>query len=325
MDALKPPLTYTDLADPQAQPRYTGIASFFRAPITQNLAEVDIGLIGVPFDGGVTHRSGARHGPRAVREQSTMLRRLHGTTGFAPFAAARVRDLGDCWIEKPFELKGALDEIAAFYHHVVQAGVTPVSVGGDHSIAYPILQAVGARRPVGMIHIDAHCDTGDDYMGSRFHHGAPFRRAVEAGVLDPTRVIQIGIRGGSNNLANWGFSESSGMRVLPMDEFQDRGWGHAAAEARRVVGDGPVYLSFDIDSLDPAEAPGTGTPEAGGIRVIEALRLLRALRGLDFVGGDLVEVAPSWDHGTITSFNGASILFEILCLVGEAWVARQGA
>jgi guanidinopropionase len=322
MDQIKPIRTYTALADPQAQPRYTGIATFFRTPHSESLAEVDIGLIGVPYDGGVTHRSGARHGPRAVREQSSMLRRFHGTTGFAPFAEARVRDLGDCWIECPFELKGALDEIEAFYRHVVAAGVVPVSVGGDHSITYPILKAVGAARPVGMIHIDAHCDTGNDYMGSRFHHGAPFRRAVDDGVLDPKRVIQIGIRGTSNDLDNWSFSATSGMRVLGMDEFQDKGWQYAMEEARRVVGDGPVYLTYDIDSLDPAEAPGTGTPEAGGIRVIEALRLLRGLRGLDFVGGDLVEVAPSWDNGTITSFNGASILFEILCLVTEARVKR---
>eukprot|EP01037_Dinobryon_pediforme_P011982 gene11982-12071_t len=312
------------MVDPQQRSRYTGIASFFRVPHTEDLTATDIGLIGVPYDGGVTHRSGARHGPKAVRDQSSMLRRFHGTTGFNPFEALRVRDLGDCWIEFPYALEGALDEIETFYQKIVASGVTPVSIGGDHSISYPILKAVGASRPVGMIHIDAHCDTGDDYLGSRFHHGAPFRRAVEAGVLDPTRVIQIGIRGTKMALDHWGFSESSGMRVLGMDEFQDKGWAYAAEEARRIVGDGPTYLSYDIDSLDPVEAPGTGTPEAGGLRIIEALRLLRALNGVDFVGGDLVEVAPSWDNGTITSFNGASILFEILCLVAEARVKRQG-
>ena len=315
---IKQPEKYPDFADPQARPRYTGIATFFRTPHTEGLADVDVGLIGVPFDGGVTNRSGTRHGPRAVREQSSLLRRINAATGVAPFAVARVRDLGDCWIEQPFELATALEEIAAFYRTVVEAGVTPVSVGGDHAISFPILRAVGAARPVGMIHIDAHCDTGDDYLGSRIHHGAPFRRAVEAGGLDPKRVIQIGIRGTSNDPDMWGFSQSSGMRVLGMDEFQDKGWAFAAEEARRVIGDGPVYLSYDIDSLDPAEAPGTGTPEAGGIRAIEALRLLRALRGLDFVGGDLVEVSPPFDPGTITAFNGASILFEILCLVVEA-------
>ena len=321
---MKPPTKYPDFTDPQARPRHTGIASFFRAPIAGDAAEADIALIGVPFDGGVTHRSGARHGPRAVREQSTLLRRINGATLVAPFATARVRDLGDCWLEFPFELRTALEEIATYYRAVHAAGAVPVSAGGDHSISLPILRGIAAHRPVGMIHIDAHCDTGDDYMGSRFHHGAPFRRAVEEGLLDPRRVIQIGIRGTTNDPDMWGFSHASGMRVLGIDEFTDKGWAFAAAEARRVVGDGPVYLSYDIDSLDPSEAPGTGTPEAGGITMREALRLLRALRGIDFIGGDLVEVAPSFDPGTLTAFNGASILFEILCLVEEAWRGRAG-
>jgi guanidinopropionase len=322
---IKQPQRYTDFADPQALPRHTGIATFFRAPYTQDLADTDIGIIGVPFDGGVTHRSGTRHGPRAVRDQSPLLRRINGATGVTPFASARVRDLGDCWIEQPYELKAALDEIASFYGQVVGAGVTPLSVGGDHSITWPILKGIAAKYgPVGLIHIDAHCDTGDDYMGSRFHHGAPFRRATEENLLDPTRVIQIGIRGTTNDPDMWGYSQRSGMRVLPMDEFQDKGWRFAADEARRIAGHGPVYLSFDIDSLDPSQAPGTGTPEAGGITVLEALRLLRSLRGIDFVGGDLVEVSPPFDVGTLTAFNGASILFEILCLLTEARIKRGG-
>jgi guanidinopropionase len=320
---LKQPKTYQDLADPQARPRYAGIPTFFRTPAGESLDDADIGLIGVPFDGGVTNRSGTRHGPRAVREQSSLLRRYSSATGARPFETARVRDLGDCWIEQPYELEGALDEIAAFYAGVVAAGVVPLSVGGDHSISFPILRAAGASRPVGMVHIDAHCDTGDDYLGSRFHHGAPFRRAVEAGVLDPRRTVQIGIRGTVNDPEQWGFSLGSGMRVLPMDEFHDKGWRFAAAEARRVIGDGPAYLSFDIDSLDPSQAPGTGTPEAGGITALEALRLLRELRGLDFVGGDLVEVSPPFDVGGITAFNGASVLFEILCLLAEARERRS--
>ncbi|PPQ26763.1 agmatinase [Rhodopila globiformis] len=320
---LKQPQTYLDFQDPQARPRHTGIASFFRAPISQQLDGVDIGLIGVPFDGGVTHRSGTRHGPRAVRDQSTLLRRINAATQVTPFATARVRDLGDCWIEQPYELVTALKEIETFYRAVTAAGVVPLSVGGDHSISFPILRAVAASGPVGMVHVDAHCDTGDDYMGSRFHHGAPFRRAVEENLLDPKRVIQIGVRGTTNDPDMWGFSQRSGMRVLPMDEFDDRGWRHAAEEARRVVGNGPAYLSFDIDSLDPSHAPGTGTPEAGGITALQALRLLRDLRGIDFIGGDLVEVSPPFDVGTLTSFNAASILFEILCLLVEAREKRQ--
>jgi guanidinopropionase len=316
--ALKQPARYAEMADPQARPRYTGIGTFFRAPHTEDLSQVDIGLIGVPFDGGVTNRSGTRHGPRAVREQSALLRRINSATGIAPFAAARVRDLGDAWIEHPYELQGAHAEIEAFYRTVVAAGVMPLSVGGDHSITLPILRAVAASRAVGMVHIDAHCDTGGDYMGSRFHHGAPFSRAVEEGLLDPRRVIQIGIRGTTNDPALWAFSLESGMRVLGMDEFDDRGWRFAAEEARRVVSTGPTYLSFDIDSLDPSQAPGTGTPEAGGLTMLQALRLLRALRGIDFVGGDMVEVSPPFDVGTLTAFNGASVLFEILCLLVES-------
>ena len=323
MTTLKPAEHYPSMTDPQQRPRYTGIATFFRAPYTQHLAEADIGLIGVPFDGGVTNRTGTRHGPREVRDQSSLLRPFNPATGAAPFQAARVRDLGDCWIERPYELAGALGEIEAFYRRVVTAGVVPVTVGGDHSIAWPILRAVAAERPVGMIHIDAHGDTGDDYMGSRLHHGAPFRRAMDDGLLDPKRVIQIGLRGTSNSPGGmWGYSEQAGMRVMSMDELHDRGWRYAVEEARRVAGDGPVYLSYDIDSLDPVYAPGTGTPEAGGMTTIEAQRILRGLMGLDIVGADLVEVSPPFDVGSITSFNGASILYEILCITAEAFRLR---
>ncbi len=325
MDALKPARNYPVMSNPQAQPRYTGIPTFFRTPHTQDLTAVDIGLIGVPFDGGVTNRPGARHGPREIRNQSSLLRPINTATGAQPFSDLRIRDLGDCWIEEPYTLTGALDEIEAFYRQVVTAGVTPVSVGGDHSIAWPILRAVAASGPIGMVHIDAHGDTGDDYMGSRFHHGTPFRRAVEDGLLDPARVIQIGLRGTSTVPGSlWEFSESSGMRVMPMDELHDRGWRWAVEEARRVVGAGPCYLSFDIDSLDPVWAPGTGTPEAGGLTMIEAQRIVRGLMGLDVVAADVVEVSPPFDVGGLTAFHGASMLFEVLCVVAAARVARGG-
>lgn len=322
---IKQPARYEEMQDPQARPRYTGVPTFFRTPHTEDLGQVDIGIIGVPFDGGVTNRSGTRHGPRAVRDQSSLLRRINSATGIAPFEIARVRDVGDCWIEQPFTLEGAQAEIAAFFRTVMDAGVVPLSVGGDHSISLPILRAVAASRPIGMIHIDAHCDTGGDYMGSRFHHGAPFSRAVEENLLDPKRVIQIGIRGTTNDPELWGFSRRAGMRVLPMDELQDKGWRHAVEEARRVAGEGPTYLTFDIDSLDPGQAPGTGTPEAGGLSMIEALRILRGLRGVDLIGGDLVEVSPPFDVGNLTAFNGASVLFEMLCLLAEAWQTRQAS
>ena len=314
---------YPELADPQLRPRYTGIPTFFRLPYGETLAGIDIGVVGVPFDSGVTNRTGARHGPREMRNQSSLVRKVNQATGVAPFDLVRCADLGDAWIEKPYELTGALDEIRAFFQTVVAGGVTPLSVGGDHSISLPILRALAKDGPVGMVHIDAHCDTGDDYLGSRFHHGAPFRRAVEEGLLDPKRVIQIGIRGSLNVVDMWSFSHTSGMRVVPIEEFQDLGWAAVAEEARRVVGTGPAYLSFDVDGLDPVYAPGTGTPEPGGITTLEAQRLIRALGGLDFVGGDVVEVSPPFDVGGLTTMTGVTILFEILCVLAQARVARR--
>lgn len=320
---IKTPAQYPAMADPQLRPRYTGIPTFFRAPHVEDPAALDIALVGVPFDGGVTNRTGARHGPREVRNQSSLLRKVNGATDVNPYALARIGDVGDAWIEKPFGLEGALDEIRACFDAIHAAGTVPVSVGGDHSVTLPILRAVAKHRPVGMVHVDAHCDTGDDYLGSRFHHGAPFRRAVEEGLLDAGRVIQIGIRGTTNVKDMWKFSRDSGMRVLSMDEFHDRGWRFALEEARRVVGAGPVYVSFDVDGLDPVYAPGTGTPEAGGITMIEAMRLVRGLDGLDVIGGDVVEVAPPFDPSGLTAFNAASILFEILCVTASAH-ARRG-
>jgi len=237
---------------------------------------------------------------------------------------AVMADLGDAWLEQPYELSGALREIQAFFDKVHAAGVTPLSVGGDHCITLPILRALAREGPVGMVHIDAHCDTGDDYLGSRFHHGAPFRRAVEEGLLDPKRLIQIGIRGSLNHPDMWQFSHDVGMRVVYMEEFSDRGWRWAAEEARRVVGSGPTYLSFDVDGLDPVFAPGTGTPESGGISMIEAQRLIRELAGLDFVGGDVVEVSPPFDPSGLTAQNAANVLFEILCLLALAVKQRRG-
>lgn len=314
---------YPEMANPQLRPRYSGVATFFRSPLVDSLEGVDIGVVGIPFDGGVTNRTGARHGPRAVREQSTLIRRYNQATGAGPFDLLRVADVGDAWLEAPYELNGALDEIQAYLAKLHAAGVAPLSVGGDHSVTLPILRAIAKDCPVGLVHIDAHCDTGDDYLGSRFHHGAPFRRAVEEGLIDPKRVIQIGIRGSVNHPDMWQFSHDAGMRVVYMEEFNDQGWRWVAEEARRIVGDGPTYLSFDVDGLDPVYAPGTGTPEAGGITMVEAQRLIRALDGLDFVGGDVVEVSPPFDPSGITAQNAANILFEILCVLAPAVQRRK--
>ncbi|MBT3334063.1 MAG: agmatinase [Rhodospirillaceae bacterium] len=309
--------------DPMLRPRYTGLASFMRAPYRDHdWSGVEIGMIGVPYDGGVTNRPGARHGPREIRNQSSLIRRINQATGVCPYDLCQVADLGDAWIEKPYELEGALDEIAAFFGDVHDRGITPLSAGGDHSVTLPILRAVARDRPLGLVHFDAHCDTGDDYLGSKFHHGAPFRRAVEEGLLDPKRCIQIGIRGSLNDMDLWSFSHDQGMRVIYIEEFYELGVKGVIAEAQRVVGTGPAYLSFDVDGLDPVYAPGTGTPEVGGFSTLEAQLMLRGLAGLNFVGGDVVEVSPPFDPSGNTALVGATMMFEILCLLAQSRVAR---
>ncbi len=306
-----------DFSDPMQRPRFAGIATFFRLPWREDF-EADppgIGVIGVPFDGGVTNRPGARHGPRAVRDQSTLIRRINQATGMSPFEAARVADLGDVVIRKPYELTGAHREIEEFYHRVVGAGIRPLTCGGDHSIALPVLRAVAKDRPVGLIQIDAHADTGDNYMGSRFHHGAPFKVAADEGLIEPARCAQIGIRGSLYDRDMWRFSHESGMKVAYIEEVEEKGWRRVMAEALEFVGEGPVYVSVDIDSLDPAFAPGTGTPEAGGLTMRELQGMLRMLAGVEIVGADLVEVSPPFDVGGITAMNGATAMFELLCVM----------
>lgn len=314
---------YPEFADPMARPRYTGLPTFMRAPYFEDLAQVDIGLIGIPFDGGVTNRPGARHGPREIRNQSSLMRRINQSSGIAPFEICRIADIGDAWVQKPFNLESSLEEIASFYRRVREAGVVPLSAGGDHSVTLAVFRGIARGQPVGMVHFDAHCDTGDDYLGSKFHHGAPFRRAVEEGLLDPKRTIQIGIRGSVNDPDIWKFSHDSGMRVVYMDEFYERGAKAVIEEARRVVGTGPTYISFDVDGLDPVFAPGTGTPEIGGLTTLEAQLMLRGLRGLNLVGGDVVEVSPPFDPSGNTALVGATIMFEILCIVADAVAARK--
>ena len=308
-----------DFSDPMQRPRFTGLASFFRLPYQEDFETnpPDIGVIGIPYDGGVSNRPGARHGPREVRNQSSLMRRVNQATGLAPYEGVSVADIGDAWIKKPYELEGAHREIEAKFASLHAAGIIPLTCGGDHSISLPILRALAKDRPVGMIHIDAHCDTGDNYMGSRFHHGAPFKVAVDEGLLDPKRTVQIGIRGTLYDRKMWQFSYDSGMRVMLIEEVEENGWRACIEEAKRIVGDGPIYVSFDIDSLDPAFAPGTGTPEAGGITMREAQGMVRALEGMDIVGADMVEVSPPFDVGGITALNGATIMFELLCVMAE--------
>ncbi len=305
--------------DAMFSPRYAEIPTFMRTPQASNLVDLDIALVGVPYDGGTTNRAGARHGPREIRNSSTMMRAIHHVTRLNPFEVCVVADAGDVPFSNAFHPEGAMADIEAFYQTLAAHQVIPLSAGGDHSITYPILKAIASPdQPVGLVHIDAHTDTWDEFQGSKFSHGAPFRRAVEAGVLDPTRTIQIGIRGAQNTAEGWEYSHEKGMRVVFIEEFDELGVDAVIAEARRVIGDGPCYLSFDVDGLDPVYAPGTGTPEIGGISTLDAQKLLRGLDGLNFIGGDVVEVAPPFDPSGNTALVGATLMYEILCLLARS-------
>ena len=313
----KPPVG-GDKGNPMREPRFSEIATFMRAPLAESLDNVDIGLIGVPTDLGVTNRPGARHGPREIRNSSSLMRTFNLGMNVNPYELCRVADLGDVKFSHRYDLNKQVEQIESFFQTIVEKNILPISAGGDHSITYPILKAIAQEEPVGMVHVDAHTDTWGEIWGSKFHHGAPFRLAVEAGVLDPKRTIQIGIRGGQNFMEGIEFSQSHGMRVVFMDEFSALGVDRVIQEARKTVGEGKTYISFDVDGLDPVYAPGTGTPEVGGITTLEAQQLLRGLRGLNLIGGDVVEVAPPFDNTGNTALVGATMMFEILSLIADS-------
>ncbi|MEM7206566.1 MAG: agmatinase [Pseudomonadota bacterium] len=305
-------------------PRFAGIATFMRLPYVDldDADEVDIGLIGIPWDGGTTNRAGARHGPRQIRDLSTMARNVHHATGIAPFKLCNCADLGDSPVN-PIDIDDTLARVETFYRSVVELGITPLTAGGDHLCSLPVMRALcrdktGAPDPVGMVHFDAHTDTWDKYFGdSKYTHGTPFRRAIEEGLLDPKRTVQIGIRGAlySESDKDWGLAQ--GIRVIEIEEYNDMGVDAVIAEARRVVGDGKTYISFDVDALDPVYTPGTGTPEIGGITTFDAQRMVRGLRGLNLVGADVVEVSPPFDPSGNTALVAVTMMFEILCLLAE--------
>ena len=308
-----------EVYEPMQALRFTEIPTFMRTPLVNDLESVDIGIIGVPYDGGLTCRTGARYGPREVRNQSSLMRAINVTTGARPYEKARVGDLGDVRFTDLFNLDRAIEDIERYFTAIADSQIVPLAVGGDHSITYPILKAMAKRfdRPLGLLHIDAHTDTWPPFAGSKFHHGAPFRLAADEGLIDPARTVQMGIRGGQNFADGLDYSHDKGMRVITIEEFEDLGWKAVAQEAKKIVGDGPVYLTFDVDGLDPAYTPGTGTPESGGITMREAQRLLREFGGVNLIGGDVVEVSPPLDPSGMTAMNGATILFEILCLLAN--------
>ncbi|MCJ1879072.1 MULTISPECIES: agmatinase [Pseudomonas] len=304
-------------------PRFAGIPSFMRLPIFEDPAQVDIALLGVPWDGGTTNRAGARHGPREVRNQSSLMRKVHHVSHIAPYDLVRVGDIGDAPVN-PIDLLDSLKRIEGFYRRIHAAGAIPLSVGGDHLVTLPIFRALAAERPVGMVHFDAHSDTNDRYFGDNpYTHGTPFRRAIEEGLLDPKRTVQIGIRGSIYDADDEAFAQECGIRVIHMEEFADLGVEATLAEVRRVVGQEPTYVTFDVDVLDPAFAPGTGTPEIGGMTTLQAQHLIRGLQGLNLIGADVVEVSPPFDQGGATALVGATMMFELLCVLADSLAARR--
>ena len=303
-------------------PRFAGIATFMRLPhvglLDKRLNDVQIGLIGTPWDGGTTNRPGPRHGPRQLRDYSTMIRAENGATGVRPFELVNCADLGDVG-PNPADLHDTMARITDFYQKLKEAEIIPLTAGGDHLCSLPILRALASTRPLGMIHFDSHTDLFNSYFGGTLYtHGTPFRRAVEEGLLDPKRVCMIGIRGTAYDSEDRDFARANGITVIAIEEFHARGAQDVMAQARDIAGFGETYVSYDIDFVNPAFAPGTGTPEIGGPSSFQALEVVRALKGAHIVGADLVEVSPPFDPSGGTAFLGASILFELLCVMAQS-------
>ena len=298
-------------------PRFAGIATFMRLPGSAAPVDLDVAVVGVPFDIGTSNRPGARFGPRHIRAESVLLRPYNMATRAAPFDSLRIDDIGDV-ATNPYNLADSIERISSSYTELLGAGTIPVTMGGDHTIVLPILRAMAeAHGPVGLVHVDAHTDINDSMFGEAIAHGTPFRRAVEEGLLDCDRVAQIGVRGTGYEADDFDWSREQGFRVVQVEECWHTSLVPLMAEIVDKVGagGGPVYLSFDIDGIDPSFAPGTGTPEIAGLTVAQSLEIIRACRNLNLVGADLVEVAPVYDPTGGTSLLAANLLYEMLCVL----------
>jgi guanidinobutyrase len=298
-----------------AMPRFAGIATMMRLPLADSPVGLDAAFIGVPLDAGTSNRAGARFGPRQIRAESALIRPYNMATGAAPFDSLQVADLGDVPINT-YSIEKSLPIITDFYARVLAAGCRPLTLGGDHTIALPILRAIAARHgPVALVHVDAHADVNDEMFGERIAHGTPFRRAVEEKLLQCDKVWQIGLRGTGYAADDFDWPRRQGFTVVQAHEIWYRSLAPRMDEVRERIGSAPCYLSFDIDGIDPAYAGGTGTPEVGGLTVPQALEIVRGCRGVNIVGADLVEVAPPYDTSGNTALLGANLLYEMLCVL----------
>ncbi|MEL6563787.1 MAG: agmatinase [Pseudomonadota bacterium] len=307
--ARNQPISGNDLA------RFSGPGTFMRLPAAADLSGLDVAVLGIPMDIGTSWRSGTRFGPKQVRSESAMIRPYNIQTGAAPFDGLQVADIGDLAINT-FSLSDSLRIIAESYGAILNHSVVPMAIGGDHSITLPILRAVAAKHgPVALVHVDAHADVNDEMFGERETHGTVFRRAYEEGLITPQKTYQIGLRGTGYTGEDFTAAAGWGFQQFLASELWGRDLSTIGAEIRRDIGDAPTYITYDIDSLDPAYAPGTGTPEIGGLSTAQAMQLIRSLRGLNVVGCDLVEVSPPYDTSGNTALVGANILFELLCIL----------
>ncbi|TMV09185.1 agmatinase [Ruegeria sediminis] len=301
-----------------AMPRFGGDATMMRLPAQKSAQGLDACFVGIPMDIGTSNRAGTRHGPRAIRAESCMLRPFNMATGAAPFARMQVADIGDVAINT-FDLKKTIDIITAAYRGILSHDAVPLTLGGDHTLTYPVLRAIAEKHgPVALIHVDAHADTNDEMFGEKIAHGTPFRRAVEDGLLINDKVFQIGLRGTGYAPDDFDWGRQKGFTVIPAEACWHKSLAPLMDEIRGKIGDAPVYLTYDIDSLDPAYAPGTGTVEIGGLTTIQALEIVRGCAGLNIVGADLVEVSPPYDPSGNTALIGANLLYEMLCVLPKA-------
>ena len=303
-------------------PRFAGIPTFMRLPSLKpsdsRFCDVDIGIVGVPWDGGTTNRPGARHGPRQLRDYSTMIRAMHPVTCHEPFANTNCADLGDV-PPNPVNIQDSLDRITNFYNVLVSHNIVPLTAGGDHLISLPILRALASDGPLGLIQFDSHTDLYPSYFGGELYtHGTPFRQAIEEGLIDPKRFVQIGIRGTAYSMEDIEYGLSQGVRIIRIEELFERGIKDVMSEARDILGDKPTYCTYDIDFVDPTYAPGTGTPEIGGPNSFQAQQVIRELAGVNLIGADLVEVSPPFDNSGGTAWLGVSLMFELVCMLSQS-------
>ncbi|MBB2891383.1 agmatinase [Flexivirga oryzae] len=296
-------------------PRFAGFTTFARLPRAEDVDAFDISVVGVPFDSAVTYRPGARFGPSHIRQASRLLRPYNPALDCAPFRVAQVVDAGDIACN-PFNIQAALDEVESGVSEVIRGGRRPVIMGGDHSVALPVLRALSAEHgPIGLVHFDSHLDTWDTYFGEPLTHGSPFRRASEEGLIVKGNSAHVGIRGSLYDRSDLAEDADLGFTAISCRDLDRIGVDAVIDMIRERVGDAPAYISIDIDVLDPAHAPGTGTPEAGGLTSRELLEIVRGLRELRLVGADVVEVAPAYDHAEITGVAAANLIYELVTIM----------